>query len=118
MYVVRSILKHIRNAGKVEPDTYPDDGEEWRRKVWYRVRDHYGVWARMNLPLDLVCLFDAIEYGLGPNYDEDSISYFADVKAPAMREKKAIESASACDVSNLDVPEYLSREARLRLVAK
>lgn len=114
---VRFVLQHIDKAAEIEPETYPEAGHMYKQMVWNRVRKHYSPWVKENIPLDLVCWFDAIEAGLGFAMDNDPIRYYAEVRLNEKRIQEAIEALTACDIALLPMPAFLSEEARIRLIA-
>ena len=114
MVIVHEVLDYIDRISGQNSEA----AEEWRKRVWQRVRKHYSPWVRMNMPLGLVCQYDALEAEMEGNCCDDPIRYCADVRAPAGLQKKALDALSEEEVEFPEMPAFLSREAKIRLVAR
>ena len=114
---VRNVITYTDDAALAEPDTYPDSGNAFKEKTWNRVRSHYSPWVRSHINLDLVVWYDSIEAGLGYAQSNTTLRYYAELPLDDELMGEALEAIPENILPALDLPSFLSSEARKRLIA-
>lgn len=114
---VRNVITYTDEAALAEPDTYPDSGNAFKEKTWNRVRGHYSPWVRSHINLDLVVWYDSIEAGLGYAQSNTTLRYYAELPLDEELMGEALGAIPENILPALDLPSFLSNEARKRLIA-
>ena len=117
-YVVPVAFDYVNQAAAIAPESYPNGGQEWKQRIWDRVRCHYNPQVRMHNALGQICQSDAIDAGYGFDFNEDSLRFYADIVVPAETESKALSVLEGSDIAFPELPSYLSEEAKGRLIAR
>lgn len=112
---VKDAMEFITYASKIDPNTYPNRGKEFKDKIWKRVQAHYSTWIKNNISTELVCRYDAMSEGLDFDYEDDPIHYYTYGKNSL---SETVELVKDCDLTKTTLPDFLSQEAKLRLVAE
>ncbi len=115
MISVKDGIDFVTTAARIDPETYPHLGREFKDKIWERVSPHYSSWVRCNIGTELVCRLDGMAAGYDFDYDGDPIRYFAFEKYGLT---EAAEKLKGHDIGETMLPDYLSEEAVLRLAGE
>ncbi|MBQ6623346.1 MAG: glycosyltransferase family 2 protein [Mogibacterium sp.] len=112
--LVRDSMTFISTAARIEPEKYPNNGIDYKRKVWDRVKDYYSPWIRNNINTELLCRLDGMAAGLEYDQDDEMYHYLTN----RYSQTAAAKMIQNCVIDRGNFPEHLSKEACERLLGE
>ena len=114
---VRLAILRADSAAKADPATHLNSDIQYTEMIWNRVRSYYSPNVRSKMRIPYVCWFDAIEAGLGYERYNDPILYYLRLQYPKKRFADALATLSEIKADFSKLPQFLSEEAKVRLLA-